>query len=94
MVEIFRTKFNPGGGPDSYFRGRNQIDRVWYTRNIVPIEFSFFPYHFSTGCHRAYVVDFQMKGMLGELSVLLCALNKRRLTCSLTIIVRRYLERA
>ena len=54
---------------------------------------SIWPYHFGTGDHRAFVVDFQINIILGELSVPFCALNKRCLTCTFPIIVQRYLER-
>ena len=94
IVEAFCTKFNPEGGPASHFRGRHQIDGVWYTRNIVPTADSTCPYHFGTSDHRAYTVDFQIDSMLGELSVPLCVLNRRLLPCSFPIIVQRYLERA
>ena len=48
IVESFYTKFNPKGGPVSYFRGRHQIDEVWCTRNVMPTEVSICPYHFCT----------------------------------------------
>ena len=52
------------------------------------------PFHFGVGDHRAYAVEFQMKIMLGDLSIPLCSPNKRRLTCSFTIIFQRCLERS
>ena len=93
MVEAFFANFNPEGSPASYFRGRHQIEGVWYIRKIVPTAVSICTHHFDTGDHRAYVVDFQMNSMLGELSISLCVPNRRRLTCSFPIIVQRYLER-
>ena len=37
MVKAFWTKFNPEGGPTSYFRGRYHIDVVWHARLHVLI---------------------------------------------------------
>ena len=53
-----------------------------------------YPYHFGVGNYRAYVVDFQMNSILGELSIPLCVANERRLIFSFPIIVKRYLKRA
>ena len=59
----------------------------------MPTEVSITPFHFGVGDHRAYVVDFQMKSILGDLAIPMCTPNKRRLTRFFTIIVQRYLER-
>ena len=67
---------------------------MWYTRKIIPTAVTLYLFHFGVGYHRAYVVDFQMISVLGELSVPLNVVNKRRLTCSFPLIVNRYLKRA
>lgn len=51
-------------------------------------------FHFGACDNRAYVVHFQMNSILGELSVPLHSVNKRRLTCSFTVVVKRCLKRA
>ena len=94
LAEAHCTKFNPEGDPPSYFRGRYQIDGVWHARKIIPTAVSLCPFHFSVGDHRACIVDFQMTSALGELSVPLHVVNKRRLICSFPLIVNRYLKRA
>ena len=80
MVEAFCTKVDPICGTASYFRARHQIDELWHTCKIAPIAVTIFPYHFGSGNHRSYIVDFQMNSALVELSVLLYSLNKRSLT--------------
>ena len=51
------------------------------------------PFHFGVGYHRAYVVDFQINSVIGEPSVPLCVLNKRRLTSPFPTLVKRHLKR-
>ena len=58
----------------------------------MPTAVSISPFHFGVGCHMAYVVDLQMKSMLGNLVIPLYSPNKTRLTFSFPIIVKRYLE--
>ena len=94
LAEAYCTKFDSDGGPASFFRGKHQIDGIWYTRNVIPTAVSFCPFHFGVGDHRMYTVDFQLTSVLGELSVPLHVINKRRLICTNKIVVNRYLERA
>ena len=94
MVEYFCTRFDPSGGPTSYFRGRYQIDGFWYTCSIVTTAVTIYPYRFGLRDHRAHLVDFQTNSMFCELYASLSSLNKRCLTWSFPIIVQRYLERA
>ena len=91
-LQKYITKFQKVG-PTSHFRGSQQIDGIWYTRNIVPTSTSMCPFHFCVGDNRAYVIDFQMKTVLGDLDIPLCSTKKRRLMFSFPIILQRNLER-
>ena len=62
------------------------------THNVIPTAVSLCPFHFGVEDHGAHIVDFQLTSVLGELSVPLQVVNKRRLMCSSQIIVNRYLE--
>ena len=70
LVEAYCNKFK-STGPTSCFRGRHHIDVVSYTHNVVPIPVSTCPFNFDVGDHRAYLVDFEVKRILGDLSLTL-----------------------
>ena len=69
LVESYNKKFK-NLGPTSYFRGSQKIDGIWYARNIVPTAVSISIFHFGVGCHRAYVVDLQMKSIIDNIATL------------------------
>ena len=67
LVEVYYNKFKTSG-PASCFRGRHQIDGVWFTRNTVTTSVATYPFHLGFGYHRACIVDFQVNSFLGELA--------------------------
>ena len=69
LAEAYCSKFAPKGGPASYFRGRHQIDGIWCSLNVIPTAVTLCPFHFGVEDHRAYIVDFRLTSMLGELSI-------------------------
>ena len=42
----------PGPGPNTHFRGKDAIDRIWFSSDLDLISASYLPFHADLGNHR------------------------------------------
>ena len=57
LKELLTDKFPTVPPPNSWFRGRDQIDGIWTSRHIQGFNIAVAPHYLVVGDHRVIVID-------------------------------------
>ena len=64
MVEAVHSR-TPGPGPKTWFRGKESIDGIWISSDLVCKGASYLPFHEDLGDHRPVCIDLTILSVLG-----------------------------
>ena len=64
MVEAVHSR-TPGPGPKTWFRGKESIDGIWISNDLVCKGTSYLPFHADLGDHRPVCIDLTISSVLG-----------------------------
>ena len=91
LKEIYNSKFRADTAPNSWFRGKEQIDGVWVTNHISNFNVSITPYFFGVGDHKSIIFNIPSDQLLSKTIFSICKPDLRKLNLSNISAVEKYL---